>query len=396
MSSPQTQHIGKIGIYDEPSGGLGGAEYLAAVLADGLSGAHAVEFVHHQPTLSREQIEKFTGVDLSRVALRYVPRSRPTNATSSLPWKLWRLNTQWQADLSGPYDTFINITHGVPPFCRAPNGVLIVLFPFFQRNWMRLDPPQGFDPRRRIRDAYYEFEWRQRMRSYSTIVSISEFTRRWTKEYWDLESAVVYPPVDTSIVSEPKENLVLSVGRFSTTGHPKKHGEIIRAFNDLSALQETGWRHHSVGTLSDQPADRAYFGQLQGMAGPSTLLIANSGRAEVKAQFARAKLFVHAAGFGEPADRPEAEEHFGIVTVEAMAAGAVPIVVNRGAQPEIVEHGVNGFVWDTIDELQRYIIKLANDEAARQRMAMAAQRRAEMFSKQNFLARMQALLPDVR
>ena len=185
----------------------------------------------------------------------------------------------------------------------------------------------------------------------------------------------------------------MSVGRFSATGISKKQGEIIRAFSDLSALHEAGWRHHSVGGLSDQPADRAYFAQLQSMAGPSTSLLPNVARAEVKEQFAQAKLFVHAAGFGEPADRPEAEEHFGIVTVEAMAAGAVPIVVNRGGQPEVVEHGVSGFVWNTIDELKRYIVTLATDDAKREQMAAAARVRAEKFSAQNFLNRMKALLP---
>jgi glycosyltransferase involved in cell wall biosynthesis len=37
-----------------------------------------------------------------------------------------------------------------------------------------------------------------------------------------------------------------------------------------------------------------------------------------------------------------------------MAAGCVPVVVNKGGQPEIVEHGKNGFVWNTLDELKAY------------------------------------------
>ena len=384
----------KLGIYVEPSGGLGGAEYLAAVLAEGLSGRrHDIELVHHQRALRPEQLEGFTGADLSSVSLRYVPR-RPTQTTTTpLLWRLWRQNSRWDEELSRPYETFVNLTHGVPPFCHARHSVLIVLFPFFKRNWMRDDPPRGIDPRRRARNAYHDFEWRRRMRTYSHITSISEFTRRWTKAYWDIDSTVVYPPVDTTSPGRVKQDIVLSVGRFSTTGHSKKHGEIIRAFGDLPALRESGWRHHLVGGLSDRPADRTYFAQLQGMAGPGTSLLANVARSEIKEQFARAKLFVHAAGFGESPSKPEAEEHFGIVTVEAMAAGAVPIVVNRGGQPEVVEHGVSGFVWNTIEELKHYIVTLAGDDARREQMAAAARIRAARFSRQNFLNRMSALLP---
>jgi len=393
MTGSETADGGKVGIYVEPSGGLGGSQYMAAVLAAGLSEHRQVELVHHQGAITRDQLETFAGLDLQRVSLRVVAREPLPNAASSLPWRLWQQNSRWHENLSRPYETFINVTHGVPPFCRAPHGILVVLFPFFQRNWMRNDPPQGLDPRRRIRDAYYDFEWRRRMRTYSTITSISEFTRKWTREYWEVDSKVIYPPVDTTGAAGPKDNVVLSIGRFSTTGHPKKQDEIIRAFNDLGALQQSGWRHHSIGGLSELPADRDYFAGLEAMAGPATSLFTNVTRAEIKQQLSQAKLFVHAAGFGEPEDKPEATEHFGIATVEAMAAGAVPIVVNRGAQPEIVNHGVSGFVWNTPEELKHYIVELATDENKREQMARAARERAELFSRRNFLSRMQALLP---
>ena len=45
------------------------------------------------------------------------------------------------------------------------------------------------------------------------------------------------------------------------------------------------------------------------------------------------------------------EEPFGIVMAEALACGAPVLGFRRGAVPEVVEHGVTGFVVDRIGEL---------------------------------------------
>ena len=45
------------------------------------------------------------------------------------------------------------------------------------------------------------------------------------------------------------------------------------------------------------------------------------------------------------------EEPFGIVMAEALACGTPVIGLRRGAVPEVVEHGVSGFVAETVDEL---------------------------------------------
>ncbi|HAW19842.1 MAG TPA: glycosyltransferase family 4 protein [Flavobacteriales bacterium] len=45
------------------------------------------------------------------------------------------------------------------------------------------------------------------------------------------------------------------------------------------------------------------------------------------------------------------EEPFGIVMAEALACGAPVIALNRGSVPEIVEHGINGIVGDSIASL---------------------------------------------
>jgi glycosyltransferase involved in cell wall biosynthesis len=54
-----------------------------------------------------------------------------------------------------------------------------------------------------------------------------------------------------------------------------------------------------------------------------------------------AKGLLHLIGFDEP---------FGLSVVEAMACGTPVIAYRRGSMPELIEHGVNGFLVDTFDE----------------------------------------------
>jgi glycosyltransferase involved in cell wall biosynthesis len=52
------------------------------------------------------------------------------------------------------------------------------------------------------------------------------------------------------------------------------------------------------------------------------------------------------------------EEPFGIVMAEAMACGTPVLGLRRGAVREVVEHGVTGFVVDTVDELAGAVARL--------------------------------------
>lgn len=64
------------------------------------------------------------------------------------------------------------------------------------------------------------------------------------------------------------------------------------------------------------------------------------------------------------------EEPFGIVMAEAMACGTPVVGFRRGAVPEVVAHGVTGFVVDTLDEMVAALSRLDDIErgAARARV----------------------------
>ena len=66
------------------------------------------------------------------------------------------------------------------------------------------------------------------------------------------------------------------------------------------------------------------------------------------------------------------KEAFGIVVVEAMLCG-LPVVCHRqGGYTEVIEHGVNGFVFDTEEEAFEIICRLQNDTNLRQKIGQKA------------------------
>ena len=56
-----------------------------------------------------------------------------------------------------------------------------------------------------------------------------------------------------------------------------------------------------------------------------------------------------------PSDWPEP---FGLVMIESMAAGTPVIALRRGSVPEVIEHGVTGFVCDDLDEMVAAVSRL--------------------------------------
>ena len=107
--------------------------------------------------------------------------------------------------------------------------------------------------------------------------------------------------------------------------------------------------------------------------------------------YGRASIFWHAAGLGEDPERhPDRYEHFGITTVEAMSAGAVPVVIDAAGQVEIVEQGASGYRFAELDGLVDYTRRLIADPAWRDALSAAAERRARDFGWDRSSARVRA------
>jgi glycosyltransferase involved in cell wall biosynthesis len=393
----------KIGIYMDtgaPGTPLGGTEYSAAVLAEELANRHDVDLVHHRANTDRDEFFKLFGTDLSAVRLRYVEKQPLTFGRSRLPWRRLGEARAWHAEVSRPYEWFIAFIHLTPPHCHARHGMFTILFPFIDRPnawpWKAGEPAAGLGRIKRLfRGRYYKSEWRRRIDSYQVKAANSYFTAQWVRARYGAECQVHYPPSQDVRPAEIKKDLILSVGRFSTN---KNQMELAGAFAQLPEVAGRGWEFCCVGAVDEKQGEgKLYFEAVRSLTeGRPVRVLANVALPELKDLYREAKIFWHAAGYPYDETRtPHVMEHFGIVTVEAMAAGCVPVVINKGGQPEIVEHGASGFLWNTLEELKGYTCLLARDESLRRRMAEAAEARAQRFTKAAYIHRFYELVPEL-
>lgn len=223
------------------------------------------------------------------------------------------------------------------------------------------------------------------LEGYDRIVANSAYTASWIDRLWHRPSDVLYPPV-TLVEPGEKSPVILNVGRFfpADVGHSKKQLELIRAFRRLVQSGASGWELHLAGGCDE--TGRGYLDEARRQASglPVEFHVDASG-AELEDLYKHAAIYWHASGFGEDMERnPNRFEHFGITTVEAMSAGAAPVVIGAAGQAEVVEHGTSGFHFDTIEELVARTTQLIEDEPLRSRIGAAAVRRAQGFGLEAF------------
>lgn len=339
----------KFGFFSPYLDTFGGGERYMLSLASHLSAKHMVDIFWDDPNI-KPPLSRFLKIDLTKT--RFVPN-------------IFKKKFFSKAFSTFGYNWIFVLSDGSVPATFASRNILHFQVPF------NFPPP--------------DLKTRIKLSRYTHIVCNSFFTKGFIDKSFNVNSKVIYPPVDVdSIKPGNKEKLILSVGRFGTAQlHPKRQEILIEVFKEIYK-KAPNYRLVLVGQA--KKGDEKYVRNLRKVSrGYAIRIIDNLSIDKLRNLYSKAVIYWHATGFGEDeAKNPEKMEHFGIATVEAQAAGAVPVVIDRGGQKEIVEDGKNGRLWTTKSQLFEATLGLINDSKMLEFLSQNAIKNSKKFSQEKF------------
>jgi glycosyltransferase involved in cell wall biosynthesis len=363
------KNMKRIAIYNPYLETKGGGEKVCLALAAALSqnNDNKVYLLTHNE-VDITSLGQYFNIDLSRVNTRYIYSdgflSKVLNRIP-IPGKIRnfffdvRVLKQIKKHR---YDVFINNCYQSNLPNPSPKGIYMCMFP------QKLRQTDNISLIKRVYyllvDILYKIflhpGHKNGIFSYDLITANSKYTQHYVNEYWHQDSDILYPICDDmSSQNIKKKNIILHVGRFfenSGENHHKRQDFLLNTFKKMSSLHKKGWELHFAGSVAEDVGALKYILSLIKEAdGIPVFFHFNSSFKEIKTLYNEASIYWHATGFGSKVElHPEKQEHFGIATVEAMSTGAIPVVINAAGQKESVSNGVNGYLWDTQEELIEY------------------------------------------
>jgi glycosyltransferase involved in cell wall biosynthesis len=390
----------RIGIHNLHMGAKGGGEKRTLVLADHLSQEHQVWVFVSEP-VNVTFLENYFDVDLSRISFVVLGDGRHSANHQKTSWRTRReiySYGHFRKIQSFKLDLFINNSHCSNLPCPASSGVYMCMFPYQHTSSIKsllgrarrafLNPIDERILGCRVSDF---------VDSYDSVTANSEFTAAWIERIWGRHPETIYSVGDDMGPPAKKEKIILNVGRFVINDRETLHKRqdiLLNAFRGMSDVHRAGWQMHLVGGVANDPVSRAVVERFtQKSEGLPIYFHFDADFERLRDLYRRASIYWHATGYGfSPEEHPEMQEHFGLTTVEAMSAGAVPVVIKSGGQGEIVTHGVNGLLWHELDELDRETRRLIDNPELRESMSVQARAVVAKFSRSAFEGRMDAIV----
>ena len=339
----------KILIYSPYLDILGGGEQYLLNFARCMAGRHQITFVWKNPSTLKQASTRF---QISTANFSLIPFLPPRS----------RLRE---------YDVLFFVSDGSIPFLPFRKSILLFMSPFVKVG--------GHLPPNRLK-----------LKFINHIVCFSQYTKKFIDAEFHVNSKLIYPGVEIREHKTKKQNIILSVGRFTQTLHLKKQEALIDAFIDLEG-QLPEWQLFLVG--GTEKGSQALLKKLRQKArGHRITIKTNVSDTALTKLYAQAKIYWHASGFGADLRvSPQKAEHFGLSIVEAMGQASVPVVFNAGGPKEIVTTQ-SGKTWNHLKELKDHTVRLAQNESARKKMALNAKKRAKFFNRQKFCQKFYELI----
>lgn len=218
--------------------------------------------------------------------------------------------------------------------------------------------------------------------------SNSEFTKRVIEKHWQTKVDLVHHPlvnVSEFRTNQNKEKIILNVGRFFRQLHSKKQDVLVKLFEKLCDQHPELMKDYKL-VLIGANEDEDYVREIKQLAvGLKIEIYHDISREELIKWYKKAQIYWHATGYGEnELKNPEKVEHFGITTIEAMAAGAIPVVINKGGQREILNGELAELLWESDDQAIETTSKLISDPEKQLLFKKAIKNRLIHFDQPEF------------
>ncbi len=350
------------GIYDPYIDTLGGGEkYVFTVAQTLLENGYTVDVFTNQDKSILEKLQKRFNLDLSKVNIK--PDIFKNHGAFSVINKY---------NITRKYDLFFYLNDGSVPLLFSKHNILHIQVPF-----------------NKAPNLFQKIINLVKLSLYKDIIVNSKFTQARVKQIYLKSSKLLYPPIDITnfTPAKNKQNIILSVGRFDNLLNAKKQDILIKAFEKLYKQDShSDWQLVLAGGSLDKESTNSYLSHLKYIAkGLPIKFVVNQPFDTIKQLFSISKIYWHAAGYGvDESKDPQSTEHFGMTVVESMAAGLVPIVVNKGGLKEIVSQNIDGFLWDETDQLISKTQFLIGHPKKYRHMSQNARNTSTKYSTQNF------------
>jgi glycosyltransferase involved in cell wall biosynthesis len=198
-------------------------------------------------------------------------------------------------------------------------------------------------------------------------VAISDSQRRQRPELrW---AATIHNAIDPTqfVAAHTGDGPVIWLARFS----PDKGPDLA-----IQACREAGLPLVLAGKCNEMSERRYLDDVIRPMLGDDVELVVNGDRTTTNRLLTEARCLIMPIRWHEP---------FGMVMIEAMASGTPVVALRRGSVPEIVRHGITGWICDEPAELPGALYRVgeldADECVSHARSAFGAQRMARRYER---------------
>ena len=191
-----------------------------------------------------------------------------------------------------------------------------------------------------------------------TVIVNSEFTFDYVQPHFNNKVKILYPLVVCNPIINSTKNPIkfVTIGRlfpYVKNSNCKHIDKIINVFTQINEPCEL----HIICSVKNMKYYHSLLSTIPNELASGKIVFYPDCSDETKYNIiSSSAYYIHATGIISPKHKsPSEEEHFGISIIEALCAECIPICADRGYPPFYIKNNLNGYLFDTLDELKTII-----------------------------------------